>query len=83
MVDLSELVEAGKKKLREPRVTAAQDTPSAPSSPPRSAFDEMFPPERIEAIKKKELRRFKAAQDKKWQNWRKSVAEDVSPPAQE
>jgi len=34
----------------------------------------MFPPERIEAIKRRELRRFKQAQDKKWQNWLESVS---------
>ena len=68
MVDsLSELVEAGKKKLRQPRVSAAQPMP---------AFDEMFPPERIERIKKKELRRFQEAQDRKWENWKKAVAEE-------
>ena len=65
--NLSELVEAGKKKLRQPRVPTAQ---------PVAAFDQMFPPERIKAIKKKELRRFKAAQDRKWENWRKAVAEE-------
>ena len=35
---------------------------------------EMFPPERIEQIKRRELRRFKAAQDKKWQNWLEKVS---------
>ena len=76
--NLSELVEAGKKKLRQ-AVRASQSN----IGEPRSRFDEMFAPERIEAIKKKELRRFKEAQDKKWENWRKSVAEDAAPPAQE
>ncbi len=33
----------------------------------------MFPPERIERIKKKELRRYKAAQDRKWRNYLESV----------
>lgn len=33
-----------------------------------------FPPERIEAIKKEELRRFKEAQDKKWKNWLEAVS---------
>jgi hypothetical protein len=34
----------------------------------------MFPPERIEQIKKKELRRYKATQDKKWENWLEGVS---------
>ena len=33
----------------------------------------LFPPEKIEAIKKEELRRFRMAQDKKWRNWLKAV----------
>ena len=35
---------------------------------------EMFPPERVERIKKKELRRFREAQDKKWRNWLEEVS---------
>jgi hypothetical protein len=34
----------------------------------------VFPPERIERIKKKELRRFRETQDKKWQNWLEGVS---------
>jgi len=34
----------------------------------------MFPEERIERIKKKELRRFKEAQGKKWRNWLEGVS---------
>jgi len=34
----------------------------------------MFPPERIERIKKKELRKYKNAQDKKWRNYLDSVS---------
>jgi hypothetical protein len=37
-------------------------------------LDRMFPTERIERIKKKELRRFREAQDKKWQNWLEGVS---------
>ena len=70
MADLGELVEAGLAKLRQGRAT--QPAPE----PPKSRFDEMFPPERIAAIKKKELRRFIQAQDKKGENWPKAVAED-------
>jgi hypothetical protein len=33
-----------------------------------------FPPEKIAEIKKRELKRFKAAQDKKWRNWTESVS---------
>jgi len=40
----------------------------------RADLQAMFPPERIEAIKRRELRRFKQAQDKKWQNWLESVS---------
>lgn len=35
---------------------------------------EMFPSDRIEEIKKRELRRFEEAQDKKWKNWLESVS---------
>lgn len=35
---------------------------------------EMFPLERIEEIKKRELRRFKNAQGKKWRNWLESMS---------
>jgi hypothetical protein len=35
---------------------------------------EVFPPERIAEIKKRELRRFEEAQDKKWRNWIESVS---------
>ncbi len=34
----------------------------------------MFPKERLERIKKKELRKYKAAQDKKWRNYLGSVS---------
>jgi hypothetical protein len=35
---------------------------------------EVFPPERIAEIKRRELRQFKEAQDKKWRNWIESVS---------
>lgn len=38
-----------------------------------SDLAKMFPPDRIEQIKKKELRKFKQAQDKKWENWFEGV----------
>lgn len=34
----------------------------------------MFPPERMEKIKRRELRRYKQAQEKKWKNWMESVS---------
>lgn len=34
----------------------------------------MFSPERLERIKKKELRKYKAALEKKWRNWFTSVS---------
>lgn len=34
----------------------------------------MFPPERLERIKKKELRKYKASQGKKWRNYLESVS---------
>jgi hypothetical protein len=37
-------------------------------------LDRMFPAARIERIKKKELRRFRETQDKKWQNWLEGVS---------
>ena len=39
-----------------------------------SNLAQVFPPERIEKIKKRELARFKNAQDKKWRNWLESVS---------
>ena len=33
----------------------------------------MFPPERLERIKRKELRKYAAAQDKKWKKYLESV----------
>ena len=35
---------------------------------------DVFPPERIAEIKKRELKRFKEAQGKKWRNWLESVS---------
>ena len=35
---------------------------------------EMFPAEKIEAIKRRERRRFRETQDKKWRNWLSSVS---------
>ena len=40
-----------------------------------SSIEELFPPERIEQIKRKELRRFKQAQGKKWRKWLDAVSE--------
>jgi len=54
-----------------------QGEPLENSGPPadvRADLQAMFPPERIEAIKRRELRRFKQAQDEKWQNWLESVS---------
>ena len=34
----------------------------------------MFPPEKIETIKRRERRRFRETQDKKWRNWLNSVS---------
>ncbi len=39
-----------------------------------SRLSEAFPPEKIAEIKKRELKRFKEAQDKKWRNWTDSVS---------
>lgn len=36
---------------------------------PLSELERLFPTDRIERIKKKELRRYQLAQDKKWENW--------------
>lgn len=35
---------------------------------------ERFSAKRIKEIKRKELRRYKAAQDKKWENWLEAVS---------
>ncbi len=34
----------------------------------------MFPPERIQAIKRKELQKYRASQDEKWRRWFESVS---------
>lgn len=34
----------------------------------------LFPPARLERIKRKELRKFEAAQDKKWRNYLEAVS---------
>jgi len=34
----------------------------------------IFPPERLHRIKARELRRYRAAQDEKWQRWLESVS---------
>jgi len=39
-----------------------------------SELPELFPAERLNEIKKRELKRFRDAQDKKWQNWLESVS---------
>ena len=39
-----------------------------------ASLNQMFPPERIEAIKRKALRRYKAKQDLQWQRWLDSVS---------
>ena len=39
-----------------------------------NSLAEIFPPERIVEIKKRELRRFKVAQEKKWKKWLESVS---------
>jgi hypothetical protein len=38
------------------------------------ALSDLFPPERIKRIKRRELNRYKEAQDKKWRNWLKKVS---------
>jgi hypothetical protein len=45
-----------------------------PESAISPKLKEMFPPERMERIKKQELRRYKLAQKKKWDNWLESVS---------
>ena len=37
-------------------------------------LQQLFPPDKIEGIKNKELRRYKLAQDKKWANWMEAVS---------
>ena len=44
------------------------------SVPQERKVAEVFPPERIEEIKKRELKRFRETQDKKWRNWLESVS---------
>lgn len=46
---------------------------STSQTPPSNSLTDIFPPEKIEEIKKRELRRFKASQDKKWRRWLDSV----------
>ena len=44
------------------------------SAPREIGLGEVFSPERIEGIKKRELKRFREAQDKKWRHWLDSVS---------
>jgi len=44
------------------------------SVPQERKVAEVFAPERIEEIKKRELKRFRETQDKKWRNWLESVS---------
>lgn len=39
------------------------------------ALLKLFPPEKIERIKKKSLRKFAASQDKQWRNFLEAVSE--------
>lgn len=39
-----------------------------------SSLPEWFPAEKVSEIKRRELRRFRDAQDKKWRNWIESVS---------
>ena len=39
-----------------------------------SRLAELFPPEKIERIKRRERRRFREAQDRKWENWLDSMS---------
>ena len=36
---------------------------------------DLFPPEKIAEIKRRELRRYKLAQEKKWDNWMEKVSQ--------
>lgn len=46
---------------------------ASPASQDRN-LAEMFPAEKIEAIKRRERRRFHASQDRKWANWLASMS---------
>jgi len=39
-----------------------------------TSLNQMFPPKRIEAIKRKALKRYKARQDEQWRRWLEGVS---------
>jgi len=66
--------------VMEPETKAQPRTfirPKAPVGEPRvlPQLQQLFPPDKIERIKNKELRRYKLAQDKKWANWLEAVSQ--------
>jgi hypothetical protein len=54
--------------------TALPATPKETAPGVNPDLLQRFPPERLEAIKRKSLRRYKARQDDQWQRWLDSVS---------
>lgn len=58
-----------------PKETTQKQSDGVESTEINPELLKMFPPERLEKIKEKELRKYKAAQDKKWRKYLESVSE--------
>ncbi len=57
-----------------PKVAAVPVTPKTIQPAANTSLNQMFPPERLQAIKRKALKRYKAKQDVQWQRWLDSVS---------
>jgi len=71
-----EYIKLGKQKVHtKPKEVAHEQSGNVPKGNPEINPEllKMFSPKEIERIKKKELRKYKAAQDKKWRNYLESV----------
>ena len=70
-------IELGRQKIHSESEQMVQEQPDAPNETNPEINQELlktFPPERIKRIQQKELRKYKAAQDKKWRKWLESVS---------
>lgn len=57
-----------------PKVNAVPATQETIQPAADTKLNQMFPPERLQAIKRKALKRYKAKQDEQWQRWLDSVS---------
>lgn len=69
------MVDIERKELRQKLFGTKEQGNTPIASSVSLALLKLFPPERLERIKKKELRKYEAAQDKKWRNYLEAVSE--------